>query len=498
MKKDVIIIGAGLSGIGAACHLARKNPEKSYVILESRDTYGGTWDLFRYPGIRSDSNMYTFGYSFKPWEKAKSFASAEDILSYLHEAMEEHNVEPNIIYHQFVSAADFSTETGKWTVHARNTETGEETSYESQLLFSCCGYYSYEEGYTPEFEGVDAFKGDLVHPQDWPEDLDYADKKVVVIGSGATAITLIPNMADQTASITMLQRSPTYVGALPNEDKVAEFIKSVLPLKPAFDAIRLKNVIMDVLIYNACQRFPEAMKKFLINNMKKELGDFPLDPHFIPNYDPWDQRLCLAPDGDFFKALREGKADVVTDHIDRFTENGILLQSGRELEADVIITATGLNLLAFGGIAMSVDGEAIDLPEKYTYKGLMLNDVPNAVFFIGYTNASWTLKSDLTSEYAHRLMEYLDKHDYNYFVAHIDHEDAGDVPVMDLESGYVQRSAHLMPKQGNRVPWKLYQNYFLDFFTMRIRSVEDDALEFKKAKHSDKEGLASEKVRAQA
>lgn len=489
MIKDVIIIGAGLSGIGAACHLAINNPDKSYLILEGRANFGGTWDLFKYPGIRSDSNMYTFGYSFKPWESKENLADAEDIMSYLKASMEEYDVEDKIVYHQKVTKTQFSKQTGLWTISVTNTQTGEQIEYKSKMVFSCCGYYSYDKGYTPDFAGMNDFKGQIIHPQHWPEDLDYSNKKVVVIGSGATAITLIPNMADKTETITMLQRSPSYVGALPNNDEIADYIKSLFPSKMAYNLIRFKNITLDMLFYNACIMFPEQMKKFLTNAMQKELGDFPVEPHFKPRYNPWEQRFCLAPDGDFFKVLREGKADVVTDTIKTFTEKGILLDSGKELEADIVVTATGLNLLPFGGIDLYIEEEKINLPDKHLYKGCALEDVPNALFFVGYTNASWTLKSDLTSEYASRMINYLDINNYDYFMP-TSEGDIGERPALDMESGYIKRAIGLFPRQGAKRPWRLAQNFVIDYFTLRVMGINDEAMEFGRISNKAKQSTS--------
>jgi monooxygenase len=475
---DVIIVGAGLSGIGAACHLQRKNPDKSYVILEMREELGGTWSLFKYPGIRSDSDMYTFGYSFKTWDAEKSFADAPSILKYLNEAAEEYNVKDNIVYNQKVTTVSFDSASATWTVTTKNTKTQEEKTYTSQFLFSCSGYYNYETGYTPNFKGFADFKGTIVHPQKWPTDLDYTNKKVVVIGSGATAVTLVPAMASDTEHITMVQRSPTYVGALPNKDKIAGFIKAVFPKKMAHKLVRLKNVTADMIFFNLCRKFPNTMKNFIIKGAKKELGEYPVVPHFVPNYNPWEQRFCLAPDGDLFKVLKEGKASVETDHIDSFTEKGLRLQSGKELEADIIITATGLSLLPFGGATVKVDNNEFNVAEKVTYKGLMLNDLPNFVFFAGYTNASWTLKSDLTSEYAGRLLSFMDKKGYKIFVPKLKDDGLERIPLLNLNSGYIHRAEDKFPKQGDKLPWKLYQNYFFDFTTLRIKSVKDEALQF--------------------
>lgn len=475
---DIIIIGAGLSGIGVACHLRRENPEKSFLILESRAKYGGTWDLFKYPGIRSDSNMYTFGYSFKPWKKDNSFASGNEIMTYLGEAMQTYDIEKEIQYNTRVLKSSFDSNTAKWTLNTRNTLTGETKTFETQLVFSCTGYYSYENGYTPPFADLDKFKGQIVHPQQWPENLNYKDKNVVIIGSGATAVTLLPNMAKETKSMVMLQRSPTYIGAFPNVDKMAVSLKKYLPEKFAYHLIRTKNITMDVLFFIACKKWPEKVKAFILGKVKAGLKDIPLEPNFVPNYFPWEQRFCLAPDGDFYKAIVQKKAEVVTDHIEKFTEDGILLKSGKSLEADMVVMATGLNLLAFGGIETYVDGELVVLSDKYIYKGLMISGVPNLLAFIGYTNASWTLKSDLTSQYASRLMRKMEKQNKKIFKVDIDENDVEDIPLLNLNSSYILRSQDSFPKQKDKVPWKLNQNYFLDFWELRISKIGDKYLKF--------------------
>lgn len=475
---DVIIVGAGLSGIGAACHLSRKNPNKSYRILEMRSELGGTWSLFKYPGIRSDSDMYTFGFSFKVWNANKSFADAPSILKYLNEATDEYNVRDKINYHQKVQSVNFDTKLATWTVTTENQQTKKQEQFSSQFLFSCSGYYKYDAGYTPNFKGINNYNGKLVHPQQWPKNLDYTNKKVIVIGSGATAITLVPAMANKTKHITMVQRSPTYVGNLPNKDVVANFLKKILPNKVAHKTVRLKNIIFSMLFFNISKRFPKLIKKIIIRGAQKELGSFPVNPHFTPNYNPWDQRFCVAPDGDLFKVLRAGKASIETDNIDTFTEKGLRLKSGKELEADIIITATGLRLVAFGGVKGTIDGKVFNPSEKLTYKGLMLNDLPNFVFFVGYTNASWTLKSDLTSEYASRVISLMDKKGHKIVVPKLNDESVKMVPLLNLDSGYIHRATANLPKQGNKLPWKLYQNWFFDYYTLRIKSVEDESLKF--------------------
>jgi monooxygenase len=480
MKQDIIIIGAGLSGIGAACHLERKNKNKKYLILEAREELGGTWSLFKYPGIRSDSDMYTFGYSFKTWDDDKSFADAPSILRYLNQASEEFNVKDKIVYHQKVISYNFDTEDNLWTLKVINPTTQEESYYSSQFIFNASGYYNYDHGYTPEFKGLENFKGTFIHPQKWNTNLNYKDKKVVVIGSGATAVTIVPKIAEDVSKVTMLQRTPTYIAALPNKDKIAKFLKFILPSKIAHTLVRVKNILADMLFYNLCRKFPETMKKFILKGIKKELGnEFPLEPHFSPNYRPWDQRFCLVPDGDFFKAIKKGKADVITDSIDVFIENGILLKSGKILEADIIISATGLKLLPFGGAKISLNNTPFDITKQFIYKGLMLSELPNFLVFAGYTNASWTLKSDLTSEYISRLLKYLDKNNYNSVYAKVIEKNLGELPLIDLDSGYIHRAKDILPKQGDQFPWRLYQNYILDFKALRIDSVKDKRLQFR-------------------
>ena len=472
---DIIIVGAGLSGIGAACHLERKNPEKSYVIFEAREELGGTWSLFKYPGIRSDSDMYTFGFSFKTWDNPKSFADAPNILKYLNEAANEYKIKDKIKYQTKVLKANFDTQNKLWSITVINKSGNEEIHY-SQFLFSCTGYYNYDEGYTPNYNGLENFEGQIIHPQHWPENLDYKNKRVVVIGSGATAVTIVPEMADETSEITMLQRSPTYVGAFPNKDKYAELFKKYFPKKIAHKLIRFKNIFVQILFFQACKIWPNYMKKLLVKAAQKKLGDFPAKPHFEPNYNPWDQRFCVAPDGDLFRAIRKGKANVITDKIDSFNKKGIKLASGKNLDADIIISATGLKLLAFGGSKISIDGVAYNPSYAITYKGLMLSGLPNCIFFAGYTNASWTLKSDLTSEYASRRFKLIDKKNYSFFMPKVGNQNMNISPLLNLNSGYIHRSSHLFPKQGSKLPWKLYQNYFFDYTMLRINKIRDKNL----------------------
>ena len=472
---DIIIVGAGLSGVGAACHLERKNPEKSYVIFEAREELGGTWSLFKYPGIRSDSDMYTFGFSFKTWDNPKSFADAPNILKYLNEVANEYKIKDKIKYQTKVLKANFDTQNKLWSITVINKSGNEEIHY-SQFLFSCTGYYNYDEGYTPNYNGLENFEGKIIHPQHWPENLDYKNKRVVVIGSGATAVTIVPEMADETSEITMLQRSPTYVGAFPNKDKYAELFKKYFPKKVAHKLIRFKNIFVQILFFQACKIWPNYMKKLLVKAAQKKLGDFPAKPHFEPNYNPWDQRFCVAPDGDLFRAIRKGKANVITDKIDSFNKKGIKLASGKNLDADIIISATGLKLLAFGGSKISIDGVTYNPSDAITYKGLMLSGLPNCIFFAGYTNASWTLKSDLTSEYASRLFKLMDKKNYSLFMPKVENQNMSISPLLNLNSGYIHRSSHLFPKQGSKLPWKLYQNYFFDYTMLRINKIRDKNL----------------------
>ena len=472
---DIIIVGAGLSGVGAACHLERKNPEKSYVIFEAREELGGTWSLFKYPGIRSDSDMYTFGFSFKTWDNPKSFADAPNILKYLNEAANEYRIKDKIKYQTKVLKANFDTQNKIWSITTIN-KVGNEEIYHSRFLFSCTGYYNYDEGYTPDYNGIENYEGEIIHPQHWPENLDYKNKRVVVIGSGATAVTIVPEMANETSEITMLQRSPTYVGAFPNNDKYAELFKKYFPKKVAHKLIRFKNIFVQILFFQACKIWPNYMKKLLVKAAQRKLGNFPAKPHFEPNYNPWDQRFCVAPDGDLFRAIRKGKANVITDKIDSFYKKGIKLVSGKNLVADIIISATGLKLLAFGGSKISIDNSPYNPSDAITYKGLMLSGLPNCIFFAGYTNASWTLKSDLTSEYASRLFNLMDKKNYSFFMPKIENQNMNISPLLNLNSGYIHRSSHLFPKQGSKLPWKLYQNYFFDYTMLRINKIIDKNL----------------------
>ena len=481
---DMIIIGAGLSGIGAACHLQLKHPNKSYRIIESRERMGGTWDLFRYPGIRSDSDMHTLGYSFKPWLSPKAIADGPAICDYIKESAAEYGVDEHIQYQHKVVAASWDSATAKWTLTLENTAEGNEPSetLTCNFIYSCTGYYRYDKGYTPDFPGADQFKGQIVHPQLWPEDLDYSGKRVVVIGSGATAVTLVPSLAKTAGHVTMLQRSPTYVLSRPDVDATSQKFRRWFPEQFAYDLTRWKNVTMQALLFQASRRFPNYVKKLIRKVVHAWMGDdFDIDTHFNPSYNPWDQRLCLVPNGDLFRSLRKGTSSIVTDHIKTFTETGIELKSGEFIEADIIVTATGLELLLLGGMQLEVDGVEKKVSDSLTYKGMMFSGIPNLALAAGYTNASWTLKCDLTSNYVCRLISYMDKHNYQYCVANND-PSVKRLQFLDLASGYVDRAMDQFPKQGDKSPWKLHQNYLWDILNLRMGSVRDKAMGFHKAK----------------
>ncbi|MHA7901326.1 MAG: flavin-containing monooxygenase [Henriciella sp.] len=478
---DVLIVGAGLSGIGAAVHLQKKCPGRSYQILEMREAMGGTWDLFRYPGIRSDSDMHTLGFNFKPWNAQKAIADGPAIREYIEETAEEYGINPNIRYGHKVVSAEWASDTAKWIIQVKIDGKRNKQKFTCNWLHMCAGYYKYEQGYTPEFEGRDDFKGDVIHPQLWPEDYDYSGKKVVVIGSGATAMTLVPAMTDKAEHVTMLQRSPTYVVSRPAEDKIANGLRKALPNKMAYGLTRWKNVLMQQAVYRRTRTAPDKVKEKLLSLVREELGpDFDVEKHFTPSYNPWDQRLCLVPDSDLFVALREKKASVVTDHIDRFTETGIKLKSGEVLEADIIITATGLDLQFIGGTEITVDGWTLNPHDLINYRGAMISGIPNMTSVFGYTNASWTLRADLTSEYMCKVLNHLERE--NYVEARPVAE--GIEPVsdfLDFSSGYVQRAMERFPQQGKEAPWIITQNYTRDIFLMRHGKLEDGALIFRRA-----------------
>jgi monooxygenase len=478
---DVLIVGAGLSGVGAACHLQDRCPGKTYAILEARDAIGGTWDLFRYPGIRSDSDMFTLGYSFRPWEAGKAIADGPAIRGYIRETACDHGVEDKIRFHHRVVRAEWSSDDARWTVEAERTDSGEIVELTCNFLFGATGYYRYDEGYKPHFEGTERFQGELVHPQQWPDELDYRGKQVVVIGSGATAVTLVPAMAEEAEHVTMLQRSPSYVVTLPAEDPVANFLRRRLSPERAYAVVRWKNVLITLLSFNASRRWPRAMRKLIRRGVSRHLPDgYDVDTHFNPRYNPWQQRLCLVPDSDLFEAISRGDASVVTDAIETFTERGLKLASGSELEADIVVTATGLNLLMLGGIELTVDGERVDFAQKIAYKGMMLCGVPNLALALGYTNASWTLKCDLVEQYVCRLINHMDEHGYDIATPRAPHPGVPTEPFIDFNSGYVLRSIDDLPRQGASQPWRLHQNYFRDIRLLK-RGPVDDAMDFAEA-----------------
>jgi monooxygenase len=476
---DVLIVGAGISGVGAGHHLQERCPEKSFAILEARADLGGTWDLFRYPGIRSDSDMHTLGFRFKPWTESRSLADGPAILDYVRETATESGVAERIRYNHRVVAAAWSTPEARWNVRAERTDTGETVELTCGFLFICSGYYRYDEGYTPEFPGIDRFSGKVIHPQQWPEDLDYAGKRVVVIGSGATAVTMVPAMAATAGHVTMLQRSPTYIVSIPGEDPIADALRRFLPLKAAYALTRWKNVFLQMLVFQLSRRKPKLVRNLIRKAAIRGLPEgYEVDKHFNPRYDPWDQRMCVIPDGDLFETISDGSAEIVTDRIATFDEGGIELESGERLEADIVITATGLNLLFLGGIEFSVDGEEADPSAAMTYKGMMLSEIPNMAFTLGYSNASWTLKADLTSEYVCRLLNHMDEHGYTQCVPRARGAQPSDAPIVELTAGYVLRALDRLPKQGPGEPWMLRMNYALDLRALRRGPLTDSAMEF--------------------
>ena len=477
-ELDVLIIGAGLSGIGAAVHLQQQVPGKNFALLESRQAIGGTWDLFRYPGVRSDSDMYTLGYRFKPWGDAQAIAGGAAIRGYVADTAAEHGVAPLVRYGHRVVAADWSPREACWTVTVEREGRAEPTMMRARFIAFCGGYYSYSQGYRPRFADEERFGGRIVHPQFWPEDLDVSGKQVVVIGSGATAVTLVPELAKTAAKVTMLQRSPSYLFARPTVDDMAEKLKRWLPLAWAYHLVRLKNVAMQMYFFRLARKYPEAAKQRLVGLVRHQLPTgFDVQRHFSPTYNPWDQRLCLIPDADLLQSIGSGKAAVVTDTIERFTEQGVRLQTGQELAADIVVTATGLELEVLGGIRLSKEGRPIDLAQAFTYKGLMYSGVPNLVITFGYTNASWTLKSDLTAQYTCRLLRYMDRRGHRICTP----VTQGSMPaqaMLDFTSGYVRRAVERLPKQGARKPWRLNQNYVVDLLALRFGRIDDGVLSF--------------------
>jgi monooxygenase len=471
---DVLIVGAGLSGVGAAHHLQARLPHKSYAIFEARDAIGGTWDLFRYPGVRSDSDMQTLGYRFRPWTSAQAIADGPAILDYVRDTAREAGIDARVRFGHRVTGAAWSTPDARWTVSVEGRP-----DVTCDFLYVCGGYYRYDAGYRPDWPDLERFEGELVHPQFWPRDLDYVGKRVLVIGSGATAVTLVPALTDKAAHVTMLQRSPSYILSVPSQDPIANALRRVLGDRRAYPVARWKNVTIATLIYQLCQRRPKLMRSLLRRGVLRQLPEgYAVDTHFNPAYGPWDQRLCLVPDGDLFRAIKAGDASIVTDRIERFTPTGVLLASGAPLDADIVVTATGLNLLAIGGVALTVDGAPVSLPERLAYKGMMLSGVPNFAFTIGYTNASWTLKADLVAEYVCRLLAHMEAEGHRQCVPVADDPSVEPRPLLDFAAGYVQRSIHLFPKGGSRAPWRLGMSYAQDVITLRHGGLQDGALRF--------------------
>jgi monooxygenase len=489
---DVLIAGAGLSGIGAATHLEKDTPWASYAIFEARDTIGGTWDLFRYPGVRSDSDMFTLGYSLRPWTGEKAIVDGGSILNYIKAAAADGGIDTHIRFHHRIVRADWSTEQSRWHVVAERSDTGATIELTAGFFFSCTGYYRYDHGYLPDFAGLDRFAGTVVHPQFWPEDLHYDGRRVVVIGSGATAVTLVPAMAETAGHVTMLQRSPSYMAALPARDPIADLLRRRLPARLSGPVVRWVKALMGQAFYQLCRRRPETMRRFLRRQIMAQLpAGYDVDTHFAPTYNPWDQRMCLVPDGDLFRSISTGKASVVTDVIETFTEAGILLRSGHELEADIIVTATGLELLFLGGIALSVDGEPVDLRGKLLYKGMMIDGVPNLAVAFGYTNASWTLKADLTSAYVCRLLNHMRHRGTLQCVPVKGDGTLATHSMLGLTSGYIQRSADRFPKQGSEAPWRVHQNYLKDFRALKMGAIEDGTMVFSRPTRRPPDGATT-------
>ena len=482
---DVVIVGGGLSGVGAACHLSERCPTKTFTVLEARAAIGGTWDLFRYPGVRSDSDMHTLGYSFKPWRARKAIADGPSILAYVREAAREHGIEKHIRYGHRLRSAHWSTADALWTLEVERVEPGANsrtTTIRGRFLFMCSGYYRYDRGHAPHFEGMERFGGRIVYPQFWPADLDHAGKRVAVIGSGATAITLVPALAKTAAHVTMIQRSPTWVVSMPEVDRISVWLRMLLPEAHAYRLTRFKNVNFQRWIYRQTRVRPQKVREKLLTEVRRQLGpDYDVEKHFTPRYDPWDQRLCLIPDADLFLAIRAGRASVVTDRIARFTESSIELESGQQIEADIIVSATGLELEVLGGVEFSKDGERIDFADTFTYKGMMYSEIPNLVQTFGYINASWTLRADLTSEYVCRLLATMDKHGARRATPRLRAEDRGMQArpwIVDFTPGYMQRVMHLFPKQGDHAPWLNTQDYARDKEMVRKAPIEDGVIVF--------------------
>ena len=476
---DVLVVGAGLSGVGAGYYLKTRCPDRRFAIFEGREAMGGTWDLFRYPGIRSDSDMYTLGYAFKPWTQAKAIADGPSIREYVQETAAQYGIDRLIRYQHKVKRASWSSAEGRWTVDYEAGPDAKPASVTCNFLHMCTGYYSYARGYRPHFEGEEAFRGPIVEPQFWPRDLDYSGKRVVVIGSGATAMTLVPAMSDEAAHVTMLQRSPTYVVSRPAEDDFANRLRKRLPAKLAYDIIRWRNVLFQMFFFRMARKNPEKVKQGIIEMVRQQLGpDYDVETHFTPRYNPWDQRLCLVPDADLFTSIKAGKTTVVTDHIDHFTEGGIVLKSGQTLEADIVVSATGLDLQVLSGLDVVVDGASVKFGETFSYKGMMYSGVPNLASTFGYTNASWTLKADLTAEYLCRLLNHMKRGGYAECRPVNADPELKALPWLDFSSGYVQRAMDRFPKQGDKAPWKVHQNYALDVLAFRYGKLEDAVMRF--------------------
>ncbi len=476
---DVLIVGAGLSGIGASCHLLADCPDKSFALLEARERIGGTWDLFRYPGVRSDSDMYTLSYSFRPWKDERAIADGGSILEYLQQTAKDNEIEQKVRFNHRVLRAEFSTSQARWTLDVHRTDTDEVVHMTCSFLLMCSGYYRYDDGYTPEFQGIERFRGRVVHPQHWTPDIDYGGKRVVVIGSGATAVTLVPALSQTAAHVTMLQRSPSYVISLPARDPIATVLRHVLPESVFSSLMRWKNALITILLFQISRRFPSLVKAMIRRALQRKLPTgYDIDKHFTPSYDPWTQRMCLVPDGDLFEAIGQGRASVVTDQIDTFTDSGLRLTSGTELDADLVVTATGLRMVALGGIGIAIDGREIDIKRALTYKGMMITGIPNLAMVFGYANASWTLKCDLTCAWLCRLLNHMDEHAYTQCVPENQDPSGAFEPLLDFSSGYIARAIDAFPKQGSKAPWRLHQNYLLDLLGIRHGALEDGTLRF--------------------
>ena len=479
---DVLIVGAGISGVGAACRLQQRCPDKTYAILEARGAIGGTWDLFRFPGIRSDSDMFTLCYPFRPWSGAQAIVDGSSILDYIRQTAREHGIEQRIRFHHRVVAAKWSSADARWTVDVERHDTGETVRLSCGFLFTCTGYYRYDQGYTPEFQGLERFGGEIVHPQFWTADVDHRGKRVIVIGSGATAVTLVPALAQGADHVTMLQRSPSYVISLPAVDPIAGLLGRALPTRLAYPIVRWKNVLLALAIYGLCRHRPVAMRRLIRWLLERRLPPgYDIDTHFNPRYEPWDQRMCIVPDGDLFDAIGAGRVSVVTDRIETFTETGLALASGSELEADLIVTATGLKMVPLGGIGLNVDGSDVELPETLVYRGMLLSGVPNMAFAFGYTNQSWTLGADLTSEHVCALITHMDRRGYSHCTPRHPDSAISGVPFADLTSGYIARAIDEFPRQGSKDPWRRQQNYLRNRMSMRRAPIADAALEFARA-----------------